>query len=124
MEAQASISVPSTEKCSVESRRLTCGSARIARRKPWAISPSSNRSRFLVNTVASHTGASIDRPTNQRNRWGGRPQRHRCATLWVVETTNRGTTHHEHYHDWLGYRQVRLPDPRRERGRKGRAQAQ
>ena len=36
-------------------------------RKPRAISPSSSRSRFLVNTVTSHTGASIAKPTNQRN---------------------------------------------------------
>ena len=67
MLAQASISVPSTEKCSAESRRLTQGSLRIARRKPCAMSPASNRSRFLVNTVTSQTGASMDRPTNQRN---------------------------------------------------------
>ena len=32
-----------------------------------AISPSSSRSRFLQNTVASHTGSSADSPTNQRN---------------------------------------------------------
>ena len=29
--------------------------------------PCNRRSRFLVNTVTSHTGASIDSPTNQRN---------------------------------------------------------
>src|SRR5690349_4400472 len=52
------------------------------------------------------------------------PERHRCATLRVVGTCNRGVAHHEHYHDWLGYRQVRLPNPRRQRDRKGRAQAQ
>ena len=67
MLAQASISVPSTEKCSVESSRLSAGSIRIARRKPRAMSPSSSRSRFLVNTVTSQTGASIAKPTNQRN---------------------------------------------------------
>src|ERR1700709_1031463 len=67
MLAQASIMVPSTEKCSSDSSGLTCGSIRIAARKRCAISPSSRRSRFLVNTVTSHTEASIDRPTNQRN---------------------------------------------------------
>jgi hypothetical protein len=67
MLAQASIRVPSTEKCSVERCRFTAGSTRTARRKTRAISPSSSRSRFLVNTVTSQTGASMDRPTNQRN---------------------------------------------------------
>ena len=67
IDAQASINVPSTEKCSVESSGLICGSARIAARKPHAMSPSSSRSRFLVNTVTSQTGTSIARPTNQRN---------------------------------------------------------
>src|ERR1700760_2415163 len=62
--------------------------------------------------------------TSRANRWGGRPQRHRCATLWVVETCNRGAAHDEHYHDWPGYLQVGLPDPRRQRERKGGAQAQ
>ena len=32
-----------------------------------AMSPSSSRSRFFQNTVASHTGSSADSPTNQRN---------------------------------------------------------
>ncbi len=32
-----------------------------------ATSPSGKRSRFLVNTDTSQTGASIDRPLNQRN---------------------------------------------------------
>jgi hypothetical protein len=67
IDAHASINVPSTEKCSAESSGFTCGSARIAVRKPRAMSPSSRRSRFLVNTVTSQTGASIARPTNQRN---------------------------------------------------------
>src|SRR5438034_794010 len=31
------------------------------------MSPSSNRSRFLVNVVGTHTASSIARPTNQRN---------------------------------------------------------
>src|SRR3954463_8782575 len=49
------------------SSRFTAGTARMARRKARATSPSSSRSRFLVNTVTSQTGASMDRPTNQRN---------------------------------------------------------
>src|SRR3954468_17118043 len=48
-------------------QRFTSGATRMARRKARAISPSSSRSRFLVNTVTSQTGASMDRPTNQRN---------------------------------------------------------
>ena len=67
MLAQASMRVPSTEKCSVESSRLTAGSPMTDTRNETATSPASSRSRFLVNTVTSHTGASIDRPTNQRN---------------------------------------------------------
>jgi hypothetical protein len=39
-------------------RGLTCGSARIAARKPHAMSPSSGRSRFLVNTETSQTSRS------------------------------------------------------------------
>jgi hypothetical protein len=31
------------------------------------LAPSSSRSRFLQNTVASHTGSSAERPTNHRN---------------------------------------------------------
>src|SRR5689334_15839697 len=73
--------------------------------------------------IGSGLAASGIWPSPQ-NRWGGRPQRHRCATLWVVETCNRGAAHDEHYHDWPGYLQVGLPDPRRQRERKGGAQAQ
>ena len=39
-----------------------------AAKKASATSPLSRRSRFLVNTVTSHTGSSILSPTNQRNR--------------------------------------------------------
>jgi hypothetical protein len=67
IEAQASISVPSTEKCSDESSGFTSGSASTAAKNFPTTSPRSSRSRFLVNTVTSHTGASIPRPTNQRN---------------------------------------------------------
>jgi hypothetical protein len=47
IEAHASISVPSTEKCSLDSSRLTRGWASTARRNRAAISPSSSRSRFF-----------------------------------------------------------------------------
>ena len=56
--AQASISVPSTEKCSLESSLRTCGRFSMATKNLLAISPSSSRSRFLQNTVASHTASS------------------------------------------------------------------
>ena len=67
MLAKASIKVPSTEKCSSESSALTSGWPSTAWNNSAAISPSRNRSRFLVNTVTSQIGASIARPTNQRN---------------------------------------------------------
>src|SRR5204862_910370 len=67
MLAQASISVPSTEKCSLDSSLRTCGRFSTPAKNLAAISPSSNRSRFLQNTVASHTGSSAESPTNQRN---------------------------------------------------------
>ena len=56
--AQASISVPSTEKCSSESSGTTFGwcSSRVV--NFWKISPLCSRSRFLVNVVGSHTGSS------------------------------------------------------------------
>lgn len=47
-EAQASSSVPSTEKWSDEISRFTRGWAKTARRNLAAISPASSRSRFLV----------------------------------------------------------------------------
>ena len=37
------------------------------RKKLWAISWVRSRSRFLVNTVGTHTGSSMSIPTNQRN---------------------------------------------------------
>ena len=58
MLAQASISVPSTEKCSLDSWLRTCGRLRTLAKNLAAISPSSSRSRFLQKTVASHTGSS------------------------------------------------------------------
>jgi hypothetical protein len=67
IEAQASISVPSTEKCSSESSVLTRGSDNSAERNSRATSASSSRSRLCVNTVACHTAPSSGRPTNQRN---------------------------------------------------------
>ena len=67
IDAHALMSVPSTEKCSSDSSAFTRGCASTAARTLAAMSPSSSRSRFLVKTVTSQTGASIDRPTNQRN---------------------------------------------------------
>ena len=65
--AQAWMSVPSTEKCSCDMSALIRACATTAASRRWATSPSSRRSRFLLKVLASHTGASIDRPTNQRN---------------------------------------------------------
>jgi hypothetical protein len=67
MLAQASINVPSTEKCSAESSSLTRGWVSTAAMNLAATSPSTRRSRFLVNTVTSQIGASSASPTNQRN---------------------------------------------------------
>src|SRR5207248_1762684 len=64
--AQVSISVPSTVKCSSESRPRGRACTSTAVKKASATSPYTNRSRFLVNTVTSHTGSSIVSPTHQR----------------------------------------------------------
>src|ERR1700722_17677566 len=64
--AQASISVPSTAKCSSDSNRFRRAWRNTTRKNSSAILPSSNRSRFSVNTVGCHTSSSIDSPTNQR----------------------------------------------------------
>jgi len=50
-----------------EMTRITCGRLSTLVKNLAAISPSSSRSRFLQNTVASHTGSSAESPTNQRN---------------------------------------------------------
>jgi hypothetical protein len=47
IDAQASISVPSTLKCSLESSRFTRGSARSADRNRAETSPASSRARFF-----------------------------------------------------------------------------
>jgi hypothetical protein len=65
--AHAWINVPSTEKCSSDTSALTRGRFSTASMNAAAISPSSSRSRFLVNTVGTQTGSSTDSPTNQRN---------------------------------------------------------
>src|SRR5690606_23199125 len=67
IDAQASISVPSTEKWSLDRSRLTLGWARTAARNFAAMSPSSSRSRFLENVEWSHARLSTPMPTNQRN---------------------------------------------------------
>ncbi len=64
---QASISVPSTEKCSSDSKARTFGWFSTASINLAATFEASRRSRFLVNTLTSQIGASIDKPANQRN---------------------------------------------------------
>src|SRR5580700_11990770 len=64
--AQASISVPSTVKCSSDNSRFLRACRNTTRKNSSAISPSNKRSRFLVNTVGCHTSSFIDIPTNQR----------------------------------------------------------
>jgi hypothetical protein len=66
--AQAWISVPSTEKCSLDKSRFTSGRASSSARKRCATSPASSRSRFFEKLLASHTGSSTPSPTNQRNK--------------------------------------------------------
>src|SRR5215467_469480 len=69
MLAQASISVPSTEKCSLESRPRTCGRFRTLLMNLRAISPSNRRSRFLQKTVASQNHVvhrQADEPAEQK----------------------------------------------------------
>src|SRR6202008_2367779 len=67
-EAQASISVPSTEKCSSDNSGLTCGWFKSLVMNLANTSPLCSRSRFFVNTVGSHTRSSGESPTNQRYR--------------------------------------------------------
>ena len=64
MEAQASISVPSTLKGSLESSRLTLGWATMAARNLFATSPASSRSRNLAKVIGSQAGSST--PTLRR----------------------------------------------------------
>lgn len=65
-EAQASIKIPSTLKCSSLKSpwALVCSNTRYMNLRE--IPPQRNLWRFLVNVVASHTGSSMLRPTNQR----------------------------------------------------------
>jgi hypothetical protein len=67
IDAQARIRVPSTEKCSLDSSRLTGDCDNTAERNLVAISPSSSRSRFLEKLEWSRTGSSMPMPTNHRN---------------------------------------------------------
>jgi hypothetical protein len=55
--------VPSTEKCSLDNSVRTCGRFSNVVMNLREISRSSSRSRFLQNTVASHSGLSADSPT-------------------------------------------------------------
>ena len=65
--AHASNWVPSTVKCSSESRPAARAWARTASKNAAATSPASRRSRFFVNVVGCQTGSSIFNPTNHRN---------------------------------------------------------
>ena len=67
-DAQASISVPSTEKCSSDKSGFTWGWFRSLVMNFVKMSPFWSRSRFLVNVVGSHIGSSGAKPTNQRYR--------------------------------------------------------
>src|SRR3972149_5171688 len=65
--AQASISVPSTVKCSSDNSPCSRANFPSSVKKARATSASSRRSRFFENTVKSQTGSSMFNPTNQRN---------------------------------------------------------
>src|SRR6266487_4946660 len=65
-EAHASISVPSTEKCSSDNSGLTCGWLRSLVMNLVNTSPFCSRSRFFVKVVGSQIGSSGESPTNQR----------------------------------------------------------
>jgi hypothetical protein len=71
IEPQASINVPSTEKCSLDISFLTAGCARTAARSFAAIAPSSRWSRFFENTVAPKwVRRSPDRRASETTRRG------------------------------------------------------
>ena len=53
-------------KCSSEVKPFTRACSTTCARNCFATSASNSRSRFLVNTVASHTSSSKFNPTNQR----------------------------------------------------------
>ena len=65
-EAHASMSVPSTEKCSSDNSGLTCGWFRSLVMNLINTSPFCSRSRFFVKVVGSQIGSSGESPTNQR----------------------------------------------------------
>ena len=85
--AQASSIVPSTVKCSSLNkswRRACCITAPSNR---CATSPAINRSRFFVNTVASHSCSSIPKPTNQRNSKSYLIRSISCRSLRIAYST-------------------------------------
>jgi hypothetical protein len=83
--AHASINVPSTEKWSLDRSGFTSRWASTAAMNFAATSASSSRSRFFVNTVASHTGSSMPSPTNQRNS----RLKSSCSMSWRSERTEK-----------------------------------
>jgi hypothetical protein len=66
-DARAWIRVPSTEKCSSDSRSRHSANARTRSKNSRERVSFSNRSRLTLKVEQSHTAASIDNPTNQRN---------------------------------------------------------
>lgn len=58
--------LPSTVKCSCERSWRASAARRTSWQNASAMCPASRRSRFLVNTVGSHTASSGVSPTNQR----------------------------------------------------------
>ena len=71
---EALVAGPGLDQCAVDrevlvgEQPLDAGLVNHRVKNPSATSPLSSRSRFLVNTVTSHTGSSRLSPTNQRNR--------------------------------------------------------
>src|SRR6266487_4467488 len=66
IEAHACSNVPSTLKCSALTKPSSIAWRTTPSKNRCKRSPSAKRSRFLVNVVASHTGASRRRSRNQR----------------------------------------------------------
>src|ERR1700676_2497398 len=99
------------------SRKLVMRSVgrKLARRK--CPEEDANR-RYDSNT------APIRPPERKSDRWGGRPPAASMCHGTGRENLYKGTARDEHYHDWPGYRQVCLPDPRCGRNRKNRDQTQ
>jgi hypothetical protein len=64
-DAQASIKVPSTEKCSSDNKGFTWPWFKSFIMNFWNTSPCCRRSRFLLKVVASQTGSSGESPVER-----------------------------------------------------------